>query len=993
MSLGRKLCRVREVLERVVNGFGQFISITVVLCSVTLTLLITSSFAQTVSFNGIGTFPVGDQQGNNLATVSDFNNDGVLDLAVVNDGSDDISILLGQSNGMFQPEIRVSLGSGFFSPASPTIGDFNKDGKQDLAVGSSLMGSGDIIVLLGNGNGTFGPGARFAVGSFAFSVAVSDLNRDGNPDLVAANSGSGDVSVLLGLGNGQFGPHVRFDVGSEPQSIAKGDFDRDGIPDIVTANSGSNDVSVLLGLGDGNFSPEIRSSVEVSPFNPGPISVAVGDLNGDGIEDLAVANFNTSDVSVFLGFGDGTFFPPNRFFTSSTGLPSNPTSVSIEDFNRDGNPDLAFANVHQAECSVLLGLGDGTFLEATCFGTGAAPRSLALGDFNRDGKPDLATVNADDDNVSVLLNTIEFISTDIPVIDFMVARSFSSGQKTTSVIVADFDCDGKPDLATANRDDDNISVFLGDGTGSFNSQLTFTVADEPRSLAAGDVDRNGIPDLIVANFGSGNVSVLRGDGTGSFNPSLTFSVGDDPISLGLGDVDNNGTLDMVVAHYFDREIHTLLGNGSGSFYTPADLLPNSVFEYLMKSVAIGDLNRDGILDLATALESLSTEDAINIQVGNGRGSFGIVLAEDIVAGSSAFPIGGNWHKPESVVIGDLNRDGIPDLATAAGGGISFITLLGQGDSVYGPLFGSPNDLVIGNKPFSIVIADFNLDGIPDLAGTNFLDNTVAVLAGDGTGSFEPVRTFDVGAGPTSTAVGDFNRDGRLDLAVANQSDGTISILLNRVPDQDNDGIADEVDTEPLNFSNDFSDEDIGGTTTGIITGRGNQFLSIIEEPNPEGTRITADPSGGPIAATISICGGIASLSFDREDEAVVTCTSLETKAINGIVQIDFADPYFPARVNLHAGNSITFDPTADILTASASNSTHIVLIIRGRVISVQPGETIEVPKQPWFTRIMVRVIRWLRDIPGFIINNFFIIFIVIVIMIGFLIWLLKIRRP
>jgi hypothetical protein len=232
--------------------------------------------------------------------------------------------------------LAANVGSGSYpgiSPLSIAVGDFNRDGKLDLAVGNWT--SNNVSVLLGNGDGTFQAAVDYATGSEPESVAVGDFNGDGKLDLVISNGLSSNVSVLLGNGDGTFQAAVNYGTGSDSSSVAVGDFNGDGKLDLAVSNSSTSDdnVSVLLGNGDGTFQPAVNYGVGVSPR-----ALALGDFNGDGKIDLVTANIDSNNVSVLFGNGDGTF----RASVDYPGGPLPlPESLAVGDFNGDGRLDLA----------------------------------------------------------------------------------------------------------------------------------------------------------------------------------------------------------------------------------------------------------------------------------------------------------------------------------------------------------------------------------------------------------------------------------------------------------------------------------------------------------------------------------------------------------------------------------------------------------------------------------------------------------------------------
>ncbi len=269
-----------------------------------------------------------------------------------------------------------------------------------------------VAVLLGRGDGTFAPPVEYPTGLGPTSVVVGDLNGDGNPDLVTSDLGSNSVSVLLGRGDGTFAPNSDYPTGGGPNDLALGDFNRDGSLDVVTADADGN-VAVLLGNPNGTLA--LRSDYAAGLGKPNiryarPYGVAVGDFNGDHNPDVGVATSGTDSggfkaVSVLLGRGDGTLGPMSAY--EADHYYEGPIKVAVGDFNGDGHPDLAVADQGGAAggASVLPGNGDGTFAPRTEYPTNGYSQSVAVGDFNEDGRPDLALAKPGNNTVAVLLNT------------------------------------------------------------------------------------------------------------------------------------------------------------------------------------------------------------------------------------------------------------------------------------------------------------------------------------------------------------------------------------------------------------------------------------------------------------------------------------------------------------------------------------------------------------------------------------------------------------
>jgi hypothetical protein len=348
-----------------------------------------------------------------FTTVGDFNADNFQDLVVANYTDGTISTYLGNGDGTFLDPTVTTVGAG---PAWIATGSFNantsatpSDTNLDMAVAN--QNSNTISILLGNGDGTFATGTPLTTGNSPVCVIATDLNGDGFPDLIVANKTDNTLEVFIGAGNGTFTALKPFATGGAPTSIVSDDFNADGKIDIAVTNSADNTMELFFGNGDGTFGKGVVYATGVTP-----LFVTTGDFNGDGFVDLVVADSGAptsanevgNSVSVFLGNGDGTF--------GTTSIPrldapagTNPTSIAVADYNVDGRPDLAVTAQGDNSVALLLGNGDGTFSTFFELALGTAPDSCVTTDFNGDAIPDLAVTNNGSNTASIILNSSSFI--------------------------------------------------------------------------------------------------------------------------------------------------------------------------------------------------------------------------------------------------------------------------------------------------------------------------------------------------------------------------------------------------------------------------------------------------------------------------------------------------------------------------------------------------------------------------------------------------------
>ena len=400
----------------------------------------------------------------------------------------------------------------------------------------------------------------FPAGASPSSVAIGDLNNDGKPDLAVANADSGSVSVLLGSGAGSFGAVKSFPVGTGPSSVAIGDLNNSGGADLAVTNYDSNNVSVLLGDGTGSFGAASNFATGI-----GPQSVAIEDFDGNGRLDLAVANLDSNSVSILLGTSSVLFGAKTDYGLGLTSYKA--WSVVTGDLNNDGKADVATSNSYYA--SVLFGSGTGSFGAANYFVRFASSslRSIAVDDLNDDGGLDLVATDYDGRNAFVWLGNGTG-SFDDPGFFRTWTGNFAEERSPVSVAIEDLDRDGSPDLAVANTGSHgDVSILLGDGTGSFGAPSARGAGLHPSSVAIHDLNNDGSPDLAVANRVSGSVSILLNAPTAERFPTSLMFGAPTPVSVGKTSVPqtvtvtNNGSAPLMVSGF------SLSGSNPADFAT------------------------------------------------------------------------------------------------------------------------------------------------------------------------------------------------------------------------------------------------------------------------------------------------------------------------------------------------------------------------------------------------------------------------------------------
>lgn len=687
---------------------------------------------------------------------ADFNGDGKPDLAVTQtfSGTGLVSVLLAKPDGTFSEWTDMGFDNAFQvgnGPFSLTVGDFNGDGKMDIAAANFL--DNNVSLLIGNGDETFKPHLTLATGQGPASIAAGDFNADDKLDLIVANRNDDSVSLLLGNGDGTFQGHTDLSAASFPAAVVTGDFNGDGKLDIAVGTFSA--VSIMLGNGNGTFADHADVAVTSGQ------SIAVADYNLDGATDLAVLGGGGSGVEMLLGQGDGTF-------TSGMSFPvGNPPNLAITtaDLNKDGKPDLVVSNVGSISnipgnsISVLIGKGDGTFQSHVDYATAFGPVGVTTLDVNGDGALDVVVACAGSNNVG------PFAGRGVSVLlgkgngTFQTFSNISGVTNPASPVVADLNNDGSPDLVVIGAGGTTprmVSVLLSNNNGTFKTPTTFAAGSGPVSMLVGDFNNDAKLDLAVFNqpqVGTNGISILFGTGSGTFAAPISTSLGAGQGRMAAGDFNGDAKLDLVISDPGFSQVLVLLGNGNGTFKSPTMFATG----FNPSAVVTGDFNNDGKADLAVAVAASSnttTTHAVSILLGNGNGTFAshanfgpTILGVDLVAA-------------------DFDADGKLDLLVSSNQG-SVYMMLGNGNGTFQP----DQPFGMGELSGSLTVGDLNDDGKLDLVVGN------SVLLGNGDGTLQTYRPYLAQFPGGEPVTGDFNKDGGLDLVViANE---TVSEFLNK----------------------------------------------------------------------------------------------------------------------------------------------------------------------------------------------------------------------
>lgn len=910
----------------------------------------------------------------------DFNRDGIFDLATANEGSGDVSVLLGVGDGSFKPQLRFDVQG---NPSSVVALDFNGDGRRDLA--TLDRGTGVMTLLPGVGDGTFAAGSTTTdpairslfPGANSQLYAQADYNRDGNID---------EASLVSLNDNGQapFASYLSLGVGIPVDSQALLDLSMSNYWPVLQFFF-PRFVSVNQFLGDNSL-----ITADLNPSNPPRATPQLADLNGDGLDDVLVVS-QTGDILVRYARTD----QPGAF-ESPVLINASPKARAATILATGAGARIAALDLQSDTISIYTrNPADGSWQRSAGPATGVLAVRIAAGDLDGDGRNDLVTANAMLGTISVFLTRPDGSLQSFPEIKL--------GVTVSDVVLSDADGDGDLDVLVTDQASGDVAVlrnrglpqgsvdfepearfragagiyglvetvsniangFIEDQYGlpdAFNHQYFVFSLEETASVATGDFNNDGAVDLVTSNRGTNDFSLLLGKkngglAIGSFVDPVTFATGGvAPTAIHIADFNRDARPDIVILNEGTGTATVFLGNGAGGFTTATPFFTamagNSPTG--LSVAQTNDDNNDGVVNGADLLDLVVGNQFGDVLVllGNGDGTFrpyqrtdrGIALAvadldgdgqDDFIYGNEsldhvALQLGGAAPNvfqdqangvlgPGAIQYVDLNDDSIDDIVVANGGGNSVLVYLGQA----GGTFGAKKEFFAGTNPVGITIADVDRDGVRDLVVANQGSNDVSILLGQGQGTSWTTtpgpRLNTGGSAPVATLVRDANKDGRLDILVTNMNSNNVALLpgLGGGFFNDQAPVLTPVGQAPVDI---LPNPNVAGGF--LIVNSGSNSLSSIRFDSQQNQffNIGTFASGGstPIAATVSDFNndGFGDLLVANNGDGVIRLFMGDSLGFSVFGDFSSADLPHPTDLQLSATDALVFYASTEGIDAA-----------------------------------------------------------------------------
>jgi LPXTG-motif cell wall-anchored protein len=872
--------------------------------------------------------------------VADVNGDGINDLIAVerfpaNSSTSGIYVFLGQANGAFANPVEYASGT---TPTSAAVDDVNGDGKLDIVFTLSGSSSNNIQVLLGNGDGTFK--SPIAAGSAQQSgglAVTGDFNGDGKKDLVL-----GDGEILLGNGNGTFAPTsftlpISLNSGGVP---VVGDFNNDGKLDVAMNISVSNTpglgqegqyagaVLVFLGKGDGTFTAG-ASYTNIA----GSGHMATEDVDGDGNLDLIIGSgdngiysagtYTNGAFQLLMGRGDGTFAgAPAYQNVAYKGLNPIAPVFAVADFNGDGKPDIltdAMSNGNPQGMVLLAGDGQGNFTQEPIL-NGYYPLSLMAADMNGDKKQDAVYIGYNSGTYSVDIALGNGDGT------FQASTSSPlSGSNFNSMVIGDFNGDGKPDVMVAESSSSTglIELYLGNGDGTLQAPVQVGTPPQAYGIAAGDFNGDGKLDFAVTNTSSatastpGSVLVYLNQGNGTFAKPVSYTASMFPGPIVVADVNQDGKPDLVVASSDNATVtssnpfgphgtlNVLLGKGDGTFQSAISAPLNDA---TYTNLAVADMNQDGIPDVIVGHNSAFLFQTVSYPLPT---SYTQILYGK---GDGTFPTGNSLlmgMASQSVTAIDVNGDNRPDL------------LLTSGDAVD---YGQPLTLDVfvnqySGKTISTLPATataLSVSPNPAVAGQSI---TFSAQVTASSGSTEPTGTVTFMNGTAQLGTGTVNSSGVATYSTSSLSAGSYPITAVYSGDSNYSGSTSSAVTLVVNAQPMAVSTTTALTTSAATVNAGQSVIFTATVAGPTGT--TAVPAG-----TVTFLDGTSTLGTGTLNGSGVATYTTSTLGVgtHSITAQYSGNASFAPSVSTAITETVNAAPTFTLAAQTAS-------------VSVTPGQS------------------------------------------------------